>query len=173
MADRMEPEHLSAILNEYLSEMSEIAFAHGGTVDKFIGDAVMVFFGAPVDADRQGQVERCVHMAMAMHRRTSELNEKWRREGLLAAGLTSRMGIHAGDATVGSFGSQRRVEYTAIGKVVNLASRLEGKCTPGRILLSRSAWEILAGRFPGQAMGAVQVKGFAEPVEVFEITPEA
>ena len=177
MSDRMDPENLSTVLNEYLSNMADIAFAHGGTVDKFIGDAVMVFFGAPVLADAGMQLRQCVAMAARMHQRTHELNTRWRAAGILERDLVCRMGIHAGEATVGSFGSHQRVEYTAIGSAVNLASRLEGKCTPGHILLSAQAYDLLRAS-PGApiaatARGEIAVKGFAQPVDVYEIDPAA
>lgn len=173
MADRLPADRLSAVLNEYLSDMADTAFSFGGTVDKFIGDAVMVFFGAPVESQAASQAEQCVRMAIAMQERTRILSERWRKQGLLDAGLTSRMGIHTGEATVGAFGSHSRVEYTAIGKAVNLASRLEGKCTPGRILLSRDTWSLVADKFRSEPRGGVHVKGFTELVEVFEIDPLA
>lgn len=175
MSDRMDPENLSTVLNEYLSDMADIAFAHGGTVDKFIGDAVMVFFGAPVLADVGQQVRQCVAMATQMHLRTHELNARWRAAGILERELVCRMGIHAGQATVGSFGSHQRVEYTAIGSAVNLAARLEGKCTPGHILLSAEAYRLLNSGthepIAATPRGEIQVKGFANAVEVYEIDP--
>lgn len=172
LADRISPDTLSTVLNEYLSEMADVAFAFGGTVDKFIGDAVMVFFGAPVDSLAPQQAQQCIRMGAEMHRRTAALNARWRESGLLAEGLTSRMGIHTGDATVGSFGSNNRLEYTAIGRAVNLASRLEGQCTPGQMLVSVDTWALLENRFPGKSRGKIRVKGFADEVEVFEIDPD-
>lgn len=171
LADRISPDTLSTVLNEYLSEMADIAFAHGGTVDKFIGDAVMVFFGAPVDSVAPQQAQQCIRMGAEMHRRTAELNVRWREMGLLENGLTSRMGVHTGEATVGSFGSNNRLEYTAIGRAVNLASRLEGQCTPGHILVSAETWALLDGKFGGKTRGKIRVKGFADEVEVWEIDP--
>ena len=171
MADRLAADKLSTVLNEYLSEMADLAFKFGGTVDKFIGDAVMVFFGAPVESAAASQVEQCVNMAIAMQQNTLLLNESWRKRGLLDHGLISRMGIHTGEATVGAFGSHSRIEYTAIGRAVNLAWRLEGKCTPGKLLLSQEAWALVQGKFSSEPRGFIQVKGFADPVEVSEITP--
>jgi len=171
LADRINPEALSTVLNEYLSEMAEVAFEHGGTVDKFIGDAVMVFFGAPMDGDAPQQARQCIRMGAEMHRRTTVLNERWRASGLLEQGLVSRMGIHTGEATVGSFGSANRLEYTAIGRAVNLASRLEGQCTPGRLLVSADTWALLGGTSRGTCRGQVRVKGFADEIEVWEIEP--
>ncbi len=171
MSDRMDPESLAQILNEYLSEMSEIAFHFGGTLDKFIGDAVMVFFGAPVGVEIAEQARQCVRMACEMQRRLKSLNKKWLERGFLYRELSCRIGIHTGEAIVGSFGSMFRVDYTAIGSSVNLASRLEGTCRPGKILVSRQTRDLLGGEFDITPIGWVTLKGFSNPVEAFEIDP--
>ncbi len=173
VADRSDPEILAAVLNEYLSEMADIAFRFGGTLDKFIGDAVMVFFGAPVPSESPEQAGRCVEMAIEMQRRLRALNASWLDRKLLTEGLAMRMGIHTGEATVGSFGSLNRVEYTAIGRAVNLASRLEGQGKPGSILVSDATWTLVKDRFHGTSRGAIDVKGLAAPVEVYEIDPSS
>ena len=170
-ADRLNPEDLSVVMNEYLSEMADIAFSHGGTVDKFIGDAIMVLFGAPIEEDAKKQVQQCVAMACEMHRRTGQLGDGWCRAGMLSEGVISRMGIHTGEATVGSFGSRTRVEYTALGRSVNLASRLERACEPGRILVSVDTWRYLAGAISGECRGKMAIKGFGETIEVYQIDP--
>jgi class 3 adenylate cyclase len=171
IADQLPPDALATVLNEYLSEMADIAFRHGGTLDKFIGDAVMVFFGAPVACDAADHARRCVEMAIDMQRHLRTLNTGWKARGLIRADLVARMGIHTGEATVGSFGSHNRLEYTAIGNAVNLASRLEGKDTPGCILVSHDTWSLVDGRFRAKARGPIEVKGFSAPVDVFEIDP--
>ena len=172
LADKIDPIRLAIILNEYLSAMAEIAFNFGGTLDKFIGDAIMVIFGAPLDSDPSIQVNQCVRMALAMQSRIKELNQKWLERRLLASQLTCRMGIHIGEATVGSFGSDNRVEYTAIGRSVNLASRLEGHCTPGHVLVSSECLPYLSGDFEGRLRCAIQLKGFADPVDAYEINSD-
>jgi class 3 adenylate cyclase len=169
LADKIDPTHVAIILNEYLSAMAEIAFKFGGTLDKFIGDSIMVIFGAPLDSDPSMQVNQCVRMALAMQSRIKELNQKWLERRLLVSQLTCRMGIHIGEATVGSFGSDNRVEYTAIGRNVNLASRLEGHCTPGHVLVSSECLPYLSGDFQGRLRCAIQLKGFADPVDAYEI----
>jgi class 3 adenylate cyclase len=169
LADKLDPTTLAIVLNEYLSAMAEIVFTFGGTLDKFMGDAIMVIFGAPLDSDPSVQVNQCVRMALAMQSRTKELNQKWIEKRFLTSQLTCRMGIHIGEATVGSFGSDNRVEYTAIGRSVNLASRLEGHCTPGHVLVSSECWPYLARGFDGRLRRAIQLKGFAEPVDAYEI----
>jgi class 3 adenylate cyclase len=172
LADKIDPTCVAIILNEYLSAMAEIAFKFGGTLDKFIGDSIMVIFGAPLDSDPSMQVNQCVRMALAMQSRIKELNQKWLERRLLASQLTCRMGIHMGEATVGSFGSDNRVEYTAIGRNVNLASRLEGHCTPGRVLVSSECLPYLSGDFEGRLRCAIQLKGFADPVDAYEINSD-
>ena len=172
LADRLDPDALSVVMNDYLAEMADVAFAYGGTVDKFIGDSVMVLFGAPIEESIGKQAHQCVAMACEMHRHTAALNRRWCEAGLLMEGLAVRMGVHTGEATVGTFGSRTRVEYTALGRAVNLASRLEGGCEPGRILVSAETWRHLDGSFPGRCRGAIVVKGFAEPIEAYEIDPE-
>jgi class 3 adenylate cyclase len=170
-ADKMHPEKLTYLLNEYLSEMAQVAFFHGGTVDKFIGDALMILFGAPVPSEPPEQVARCVSMAVNMQRRMHELNRKWSDGGLIAKNLACRIGIHTGEATVGNFGSPSRVDYTAIGSSVNLASRLEGICTPGKIMISSETRSLLCGEYMFTVKSGVKVKGFSEPVQVCEIDP--
>ncbi len=171
LADRLDPDVLSTILNEYLSEMSEIAFRHDGTIDKFIGDAVMVFFGAPMTLPAEEQVGRALRMAAEMDRRLGELNLAWSERGLLEGGFTCRMGLHTGEATVGSFGSRVRAEYTVIGSAVNLAARLENACAPGRILVSAAAWAHVRTPEGWKATprGSISAKGFAAPIEVVEV----
>jgi class 3 adenylate cyclase len=170
-ADRLDPDDLSVVMNEYLSEMADIAFSHGGTVDKFIGDAVMVLFGAPIEEDASKQVQQCVAMACEMYRRTKQLSQRWSETAVIRDGVISRMGIHTGEATVGSFGSRTRLEYTALGRSVNLASRLERACEPGRILVSVDTWRYLAGTIQGECRGKMAMKGFGEAIEVYQIDP--
>jgi adenylate cyclase len=132
----------------------------------------MIIFGAPLDAAPTIQVNQCVRMALTMQVRIKELNEKWIERRLLVSQLTCRMGIHTGEATVGSFGSDKRVEYTAIGRSVNLASRLEGHCTPGHVLISSECLPYLSKGFGGRSRRAIRLKGFAEPVDAYEIDSE-
>jgi class 3 adenylate cyclase len=172
LADRIDPTHLALVLNEYLSAMAEIVFIFGGTLDKYIGDSIMVIFGAPLESDPSVQVNQCVGMALAMHSRIKELNQKWLEGRLLVSRLSCRMGIHVGEATVGSFGSDNRLEYTAIGRTVNLASRLEGHCTPGHVLVSSECLPYLSNGFEGRLRCAIRLKGFAEPVDAYEISSD-
>lgn len=169
-ADMMASEDLSYILNEYLSEMAAIAVAHGGTIDKFIGDAVMVFFGAPGSMADREQALAAVRMAMAMHRRMEYLRQKWFDEGIQFP-FDLRVGINTGIASVGSFGSRDRLDYTAIGKQVNLAARLEEVCEPGRILVSHPTWALVKGEYTCTPRGELHVPGIHHPVKVYEVSP--
>ncbi|MCW5827717.1 MAG: adenylate/guanylate cyclase domain-containing protein [Deltaproteobacteria bacterium] len=167
-ADQLEAEEFSRILNEYLQEMTAIASVHGGTIDKFIGDAILIFFGAPKATSDQDHALRCVRMAVDMQKRVGELNDKWFNEGIQVP-FRVRMGINAGVATVGSFGSTGRMDYTAIGNQVNLASRLQTHCEPGKILLSHAAWALVKDHLPCIEKGEIQVKGIHYPVRTYEV----
>jgi adenylate cyclase len=168
IAERAEPEALSDALNEYLSAMTMIAERYGGTVDKFVGDAIMIFFGAPVQADDQDQAQRAVFMAMEMQERITTLNRDRRGAGLERP-FEVRIGINTGHASVGNFGSKDRVDYTAIVRQVNLAARLQAACTPNGILLSHSTWTLVQDKIDATAMGEIQVKGFQTPVKVYQV----
>jgi class 3 adenylate cyclase len=172
MADRMEPEETSQLLNEYLSEMTAIARRHGGTIDKFIGDAVMVFFGAPMATDDHDHALRAVRMAIEMQARVRDLSAKWVSEGLPIDGpFQIRIGINSGIASVGNFGSRDRLDYTAIGRQVNLAARLQVYCEPGKVLLSHSTWALVNAEIACVPKGEIQVKGIHNPVKVYEVAP--
>lgn len=168
VADTIEPEDLSRILNEYLSEMTEIAERYGATIDKFVGDAMMVFFGAPTATHERDHALRAVRMAIEMLARLGELRTKWLREGIEEP-FQVRVGINTGVASVGNFGSKGRVDYTAIGRQVNLAARLQVNCDPGKILLSHSTWSLVQDDIACVPKGEIQVKGFHAPVKVYEV----
>jgi class 3 adenylate cyclase len=172
MAERLEPEDLSALLNEYLSEMSAIAKHHGGTIDKFVGDAIMVLFGAPVAYSDREQAVRAVRMGTEMQNQLSVLREKWQRHGV-EQDVAIRIGVNTGQATVGNFGSNERMDYTAIGRQVNLAARLQAHCEPGRILVSHSTWMLIRDEIACVEKGEIQVKGFEHPVRAYEVAPSA
>jgi class 3 adenylate cyclase len=169
-ADSMEPEDLSARLNEYLSEMTIIAERHGATIDKFVGDAIMMFFGAPAASGDREQALHAVRMAMEMQARLDELRQRWSRQGMEAP-FRIRIGINTGQATVGAFGSQSRLEYTAIGRQVNLAARLQAQCEPDRILVSYSTWVLVRDEISCRPRGEITLKGFHQPVKTYEVAP--
>ena len=156
LSESLGPELISAVLNDYLGQMNEVIFEHGGTVDKFIGDAIMVLFGAPVEEDLLQQVHRASRCAIAMQDRMAAFNQAWRSEGIPE--LKMRIGLHQGTAIVGNFGSAQRSDYTAIGPAVNLASRVETAAEPGEIYCT----EVVAQRLEGisaRALGAHELKG--------------
>ncbi len=158
---------LTRMLNTYLSEMTRIALRHGGTIDKFIGDAVMVFFGDPKSEGAQEDAYRCAAMAIEMQQHMRFLRQRWRREGITQK-LEIRIGINTGYVTVGNFGTDSRMDYTILGTDVNLASRLESACRPGQVLISESTHELIKDRVRCRSVGDVTAKGFNRPIPVFE-----
>ena len=128
--DQLEAEELTEVLNQYLTEMSKIALTHGATIDKFIGDAMLLFFGDPETRGMQEDAKACVMMAIAMQRRMRELEQEWRARGFERP-FRMRIGISTGFATVGNFGSHDRMDYTIYGNQVNLAARLQSAAEPG------------------------------------------
>ena len=130
MTERLQPEDLSQLLNHYLTEMSQIALAHGATIDKYVGDAILIFFGDPDTRGVKEDAVACVKMALAMRKRIAELQALWRASGIEDP-LRCRMGINTGVCTVGNFGSDDRMDYTIVGADVNLAARLETRVPTG------------------------------------------
>ena len=168
LTDTVEPESLSQMLNSYLDEMARICDRWGGTIDKFIGDAVMIFFGDDDQADPIQCAKDCVCMALEMQSSLPVLEEKWRSYGSSHL-LRIRVGINSGYCTIGNFGSSSRVDYTIIGGNVNVAARLEHQCRPGSILISGSTYAMVRDLVEVQSMGMIQVKGVAHPVETYEV----
>jgi len=168
IADRLESEDLSQLLNEYLTEMSKIALAHGATIDKYVGDAIMIFFGDPISQGIGQDALNCVKMAIEMQRRLAELSAEWTGHGLTEP-LKCRMGIATGFCTVGNFGSEDRMDYTIIGGAVNLAARLEGTAEAGTILISAETQNLVHEAIACRAYGTVKVKGLAYPVKTYVV----
>ena len=169
VADRLESEDLSALLNEYLTEMSRIALAYGATIDKYVGDAIMIFFGDPVSHGVKVDALSCVQMAMEMQVRLKELSASWTDYGLVEP-LQCRIGIATGFCTVGNFGSEDRMDYTIIGGVVNLASRLESIVEPGHILISAETHNLVHEEISCKEHEMVKVKGIAYPVKTYQVS---
>ncbi|MCH9019886.1 MAG: PAS-domain containing protein [Proteobacteria bacterium] len=165
-ADKLESEDLTQLLNHYLTEMSRIALDYGATIDKYVGDAIVIFFGDPDTKGVKQDALACVEMAIAMHKRLSELQNVWRESGLEKP-LECRMGINTGYCTVGNFGSEDRMDYTIIGGGVNLASRLESLAPPGEILISYETYAHVKDNIHCEEHGEVRVKGIAYPVATF------
>jgi class 3 adenylate cyclase len=169
VADHVEPEELSEILNEYFAEMTIIADGYGATIDKFMGDAMMVFFGAPVATHDRDHAVRAVRMAMGMQTRMAALQHRWQERGILEP-FQVRIGINTGVASVGNFGTPGRMDYTAIGRQVNLAARLQVSCEPGKVLLAHSTWVLVRDEIDCVPKGEIQVKGIRDPVMVYEVS---
>lgn len=167
LTDSLEPEVLSDLLNTYLTRMSEIAIKNGGTVDKFVGDAVMVFFGAPVFIDDITHARNAVRMALEMREELFSLRENWRLK--VNRTLKVRAGINTGVSTVGNFGSDHRMDYTIIGNQVNLASRLQYLAPPDSIYISGVTHTLVEDIVEARYIGPTEVKGFHKPVEVWEL----
>jgi adenylate cyclase len=167
-----QPEDITFLLNSYFSEMSKLAHEYGGTLDKFIGDAMVIFFGDPHSAGPKEDALRCVRMAMAMQRRMAELQVLWRELGSDKS-FQVRMGINTGYCDVGNFGSDLRMDYTIIGSEVNVAARLEQAAYPGGILISRSTYSLVRGEIVAAEQEPLRVKGFAEPIAAYAVQEEA
>jgi len=168
-SERAEPEQIEYLLNNYLGEISRIAHEHGGTVDKFMGDGIMIFFGDP---DSQGEKEdaiACVTMANSIRDHFPNLQKLWCDFGICQT-LDIRMGINSGYCTVGNFGGDAQLDYTAVGSNVNLASRLESAATPGDIYLSHATYRLVKGDVNCHSKGEVTVKGGQNPVPVYAVT---
>jgi adenylate cyclase len=168
ITDQMESEDLTQLLNQYLTEMSRIALEHGATIDKYVGDALMIFFGDPETRGVKEDALACVRMAIAMQKRMQELSAAWRDSGIERP-LACRIGIHTGYCTVGNFGSEDRMDYTIIGGAVNLASRLEHEAPEGGILISYESYAHVKGEICCEEMGPIQVRGIGHPVATYRV----
>jgi class 3 adenylate cyclase/PAS domain-containing protein len=166
--DNLESEDLTDVLNHYLTEMSTIALEHGATIDKYIGDAMLLFFGDPETRGVKEDAKGCVMMAIAMQRRMRELEQEWRDRGLERP-FRIRMGITTGFCTVGNFGSQDRMDYTIIGNEVNLAARLQSTAEPGSILLSHETNALVQDIVLTEEQPPITVKGFLKPISTYKI----
>lgn len=163
------PEHeITQRLNEYLNAMANITLAHGGTLDKFMGDGIMVFFGDLETMGPRQDALACIKMALAMQQVLNALSALWREQGLPNE-LKMRVGIHTGYCTVGSFGSSQRMDYTAIGGAVNIASRLESAAAAGRILMSDATASLVDGLVQTGPSKALTVKGIERPLHCREV----
>ncbi len=166
--DKLESEDVTQLLNQYLTEMSRIALEHGATIDKYVGDAIMIFFGDPETRGVKEDALACVQMAIAMQRRMQELGAIWRDSGIEAP-FSCRIGIHTGYCTVGNFGSEDRMDYTIVGGAVNLASRLEHEAPPGGILVSYETYAHVKDEARCEEMGRIQVRGIGHPVAIYRV----
>ncbi len=168
LSEELEAETLTELLNSYLTEMARIVTKHRGTIDKFMGDAVMVIFG---DSQSEGLKMDClrgVSMAIEMRKKMKELQQRWYNQGIKNP-LQIRMGLNTGFCTVGSFGTSHYMDYTVLGTHVNLASRLESAADPGEILISHETWSLVKDVIMCRDKGEITVKGFSHPVRVHQV----
>jgi class 3 adenylate cyclase/PAS domain-containing protein len=166
--DSLESEELTNLLNHYLTEMSKIAVDHGATIDKYVGDAIIAFFGDPETRGVKEDARACVNMAIAMQRRMRELHSEWLDMGLERP-FQLRIGINTGFCTVGNFGSEDRMDYTIIGNQVNLAARLESLAEVGGILMAHETHALVKDMVLAEEGDTLTVKGFAKPVRTYSV----
>ncbi len=162
------PDRIRGFLNDYFETMVEVVFTHKGTVDKYIGDGMMVFFGDPEPT--LDHALRSVQAAIEMQKKARELSERWGREGGFPVRV--RIGINTGEVVVGNMGSSRRLSYTVLGSAVNLAKRLESSAPVDGILISQRTRDLVAPLISTRLFGEIRVKGMEDPVRAYEVAPE-
>ena len=165
ISEHAAPEKIVHLLNRYFSAMTDIIFAHGGTLDKYLGDGLMALFGAPTVTPKDAA--NAIATAVAMQRRMLSINDELREEGFPEIGIG--IGLHTGEVTVGYIGSERRSEYTAIGDAVNTASRLESNAKAGEILVSEVTAKAAHSRYQLAPREPISVKNREQPVPLFEV----
>ncbi len=168
LSDALEPERLALVINSYLSEMASIALECGGTIDKFIGDAILVFFGDPESEGDTEDALKCLEMAIRMQIRVKELQNYWQKQGV-SRGLHVRMGVTNGYCTVGNFGSEQRLDYTVLGSPVNLAARLQAMAKPDHILIDETTHSLVSEYIDCHEIDQIKPKGFARAVKVYQV----
>ncbi len=167
-AERLQPEDLTSLLNEYFTEMSNIALRHGATVDKFIGDAMLLFFGDPETKGTAEDARACLEMAIEMQKRLITMNAEWRKRGVEVP-FQARMGMNTGFCNVGNFGSEDRMDYTIIGAEANLAARLQTIAEPGGIVLSYETYALVKDLVRAHPLPPIQMKGISREVVPYAI----
>jgi adenylate cyclase len=168
LSDTLEPEELSEVLNAYLREMTAVAVTHGGTLDNYIGDGLMVIFGAPTWDEEPVQAWAAVRAAFEMKARAEELTTEIRQRGI-PADLRVRVGVNTGHCTVGVFGSDILRAYKAVGFAVNVAARLQSEADPGTVLAGFRTYALVKDRVTAEQREPLMLKGAARPVEAWEI----
>ena len=168
LSDTIEPERLATVINSYLSEMASIALECGGTIDKFIGDAILVFFGDPKSEGETEDALKCAEMALRMRMRVAKLQKYWQKHGV-SRGLHVRMGIATGFCTVGNFGSEQRLDYTVLVSPVNLAARLRATAEPDGILIDENTHSLIEDHISCEPIGEITPKGFVRSVQVYRM----
>ena len=167
LSDRLEPEEVSLVVNDFLREMTAVAVAHGGTVDKFIGDEVMVLYGVPVPRDPESDAWAALQSAWAMRAAVGELRARWRRRGV-SRDFGVRIGVNTGYCTVGVFGSELLQSFTAIGTPINVAARLRTEAPPDGVFCGFATHALVQDRVRARAV-TLPLRGIAHPVDAYEI----
>ena len=170
LSEQMEAEDLSNFLNFYLTSMCDIALKYGGTIDKFIGDSVMVFFGDPDTKGAQEDANACCSMALEMLNFLESNQQHFQEMYNFPEKLEIRIGIHNGLCNVGNFGSAQRLDYTAIGRAVNVASRLEQAAPKNSILVSSAVRNLIKNNFKTSSPIEVKAKGIEKPIASYVLT---
>ncbi|MGH7164805.1 MAG: CHASE2 domain-containing protein [Nitrospiraceae bacterium] len=165
LSESMEPQEVQRFLNEYFTAMTRILFKHRGTLDKFMGDAIMAFFGNP--EPQPDHARRAVRMAIEMQEVVARLNQTWSAVARPTIGVG--MGIHTGEVTVGNLGSEQFLDYTVIGDTVNLACRLQEHAKAGEILIAQATYDEVKGTVEAERLEPIRVKGKSEPVAVYRV----
>jgi adenylate cyclase len=168
LTESLQPEALTELINEYFTAMSVIAIRHGGTIDKFIGDAILVFFGDPDTKGTAEDARNCLRMAIEMQHALAQLNVRWRKLGVEAP-FRVRMGVNTGFCNVGNFGSADRMDYTILGAEANLAARLQSIAPAGGIVVSYETYALVRDIVAGHALAPVSMKGIAREVVPYAI----
>jgi adenylate cyclase len=166
--DKLESEELTNLLNHYLTEMSRIALEFGATIDKYIGDAIMTFFGDPESKGVKEDALACVRMAIAMLRRMRELRSEWQELGAERP-FQLRIGINTGYCTVGNFGSTDRMDYTIIGNIVNMTARLQSHAEVDGILMGHETYSLVKDEVATKEQSSIKVKGLAQPLRCYKV----
>lgn len=166
LSENMEAEEMAEILNRYFTRMIDIIFKYGGTLDKFIGDSIMAIFGAPASTGNDPM--NAVNAAIDMQKEIVAFNEEQKR--LNKVPIEVGIGINTGHVVVGNIGSEKRLEYTAIGDNVNLASRLQGQAAGGKIIISKATFDAVKDKIKATKLDTIKVKGKAKPVEIYDLS---
>ena len=171
IAEVLDPEAVTEIVNEYFEAVFELVVKHGGLLDKFIGDGFMAFWGAPESAGQQNDAVRCARFGIEMRDRFKKLAESWSKRGIDHQ-ISLRQAIHSGYCSVGNFGTQKRLQFTAMGNPVNVTARLEGEAEPGSVLMSLTTQSMVSPYFDSRPKGKLIVKGIKHPISTFELLPK-
>jgi len=166
--ESLESEELTNMINDYLTEMSNIALEYGATIDKYIGDAIVIFFGDPQSDGYKEDARKCVSMAIAMQKKMDIIERKYINDGVVNS-FKIRMGINTSYVTVGNFGSSERMDYTIIGGGVNLAARLESSAEPKEILISHETYSLVQNSIKVTKQKLIKVKGISKEVQTYKV----